>query len=75
MHEQREKDSLTFDFVDDILDDYDYLMGGAVSARDCTGLIPAGQTTEAQLLSYKDVYSFPPPTVVAEKMKYDCKTN
>lgn len=73
MHGQSKKDPLSSDFVDDILDNYDYLMGCAASAQDCTGLIPAGQVTEAELLSYKDVYSFPPPAVVAEKARYDCQ--
>ena len=71
MHDERKEDSVSSDFVDDILDDYDYLMGCSASAHDCTGLIPAGQVTETELLSYKDVYSFPPPTVVAEKAKYE----
>lgn len=75
MYDQQQKDTISSDFVDDILDDYDYLMGCAASARDCTGLIPAGQVTEDELLSYKDVYSFPPPAVVAEKARYDCETN
>ena len=49
----------------DVLEDschneYDYL-GNSASAHDCTGLIPSGMVSEEELLSYKDVYDFPPP--------------
>lgn len=47
---------------DSVLDDYDYL-GNSASAHDCTGLIPSGPVSEAELLSYKDVYDFPPPVM------------
>lgn len=42
--------------------DYDYL-GNSASAQDCTGLIPSGPVSEEELLSYKDVYDFPPPVM------------
>lgn len=47
---------------DSILHDYDYL-GRSASAHDCTGLIPSGPVSEEELLSYKDVYAFPPPVM------------
>ncbi|GAA0797790.1 hypothetical protein DWX43_17780 [Clostridium sp. AF19-22AC] len=48
-----------------IIDDYDYL-SNAASARDCTGLIPALPTSEAELEAYNDVYQYQPP-VIKEK--------
>ena len=63
------------DFLDDLCEyDYDYL-GCCASATDCTGLIPAGMVSEDELLSYKDVYSFPPPAMVAEKERYEAETD
>ncbi|MDO4262045.1 MAG: hypothetical protein Q4C82_08200 [Eubacteriales bacterium] len=38
--------------------DYDYLK--AVSAQDCTGLIPAGLAGEKELESYEELYPFLP---------------
>lgn len=40
--------------------EYDYL-GNSASAHDCTGLIPSGMVSEEELLSYQDLYDFPPP--------------
>ncbi|MDD3217820.1 MAG: hypothetical protein PHC41_03270 [Lachnospiraceae bacterium] len=40
-----------------IIDSYDYL-ANAASANDCTGLIPAGESTESQLADYQEIYKF-----------------
>ena len=53
---------------DSILRDYDYL-GSSASAHDCTGLIPSGPVSEEELLSYKDVYDFPPPAMTPQDRK------
>ena len=53
---------------DSVLDDYDYL-GSSASVNDCTGLIPSGPVSEDELLSYKDVYNFPPPVMKHKNSK------
>lgn len=70
MHDDPKEKVLSDDFLDDLLDCDDLYMGGSACANDCTGLVPAGPTSEAELLSYKDVYSFPSPFVVKEKGVY-----
>lgn len=44
----------------EIIDSYDYL-SNAASSQDCTGLIPSGPASEAELQSYEDLYHFLPP--------------
>lgn len=51
-----------------IIDDFDYL-SNAASTQDCTGLIPALPTTEAELESYNDVYQYRPPVISAKNSK------
>lgn len=71
MYELREQEEYPYDFLDDVCAyDSDYL-GHCVSTNDCTGLIPAGMVTEAELLAYKDVYAFPTPMAVAAKDIYE----
>ena len=43
-----------------IIDSYDYL-GPAASATDCTGLIPSGLDSQAELDAYEELYPFTPP--------------
>lgn len=45
---------------EDIIDSYDYL-SNAASTTDCTGLIPAGLTSKAELEAYESLYKFRPP--------------
>lgn len=52
-----------------IIDDYDYL-SNAASFRDCTGLIPALPTTDAELESYNDLYQYQPPVIRAKTSKH-----
>lgn len=44
----------------EIIDSYDYL-SNAASTTDCTGLIPAGISSKAELDSYEALYKFTPP--------------
>ncbi len=48
----------------DIIDSYDYL-GNAASTMECTGLIPSGPVSEAELESYEAIYRFRPPVIKA----------
>lgn len=50
----------------EIIDSYDYL-SNAASAQDCTGLIPSGPTSRAELESYEEVYHYRPPKIDPEK--------
>lgn len=43
-----------------IIDSYDYL-GPAASSMDCTGLIPSGPKSRAELDAYEELYPFTPP--------------
>lgn len=45
-----------------LIDSYDYL-SNAASSMDCTGLIPAAPTTDAELESYESIYHYLPPKV------------
>ncbi len=45
----------------ELIDSCDYL-SNAASATDFTGLIPSLPETEAELESYKDLYTFRPPS-------------
>ncbi len=45
-----------------LIDSYDYL-SNAASSLDCTGLIPAAPTTDAELESYESVYHYLPPKI------------
>lgn len=49
-----------------MIDSYDYL-ANAASTQDCTGLIPFGPTSHAELESYEDVYHFAPPKLPTEQ--------
>ena len=71
MYDKEQKQNMPFDFLDDLYSIDDDYLGCCASTNDCTGLIPAGMVTEDELLSYKDVYSFPPPTMVKEKKHYN----
>ncbi len=51
-----------------IIDDFDYL-SNAASTQDCTGLIPALPTSEAELESYNDVYQYRPPVISDKNLK------
>ena len=46
----------------EIIDSYDYL-SNASSAQDCTGLIPSGPASKAELESYEEVYHYQPPKI------------
>lgn len=46
----------------ELIDSYDYL-SNAASSMDCTGLIPAAPTTDAELESYESIYHYLPPKV------------
>lgn len=46
----------------EIIDSYDYL-SNAASAQDCTGLIPSGPASKAELESYEEVYHYQPPKI------------
>lgn len=70
MYESREQEDMPYDFLDDLCTYDDDYLGYCASTNDCTGLIPAGMVTEDELLSYKDVYSFPPPVMVERKEEY-----
>ena len=70
MYDKEKQQHLPHDFLDDLYSIDDDYLGCCASAHDCTGLIPAGMVSEDELLSYKDVYSFPPPTMVKEKGSY-----
>lgn len=64
-----QKTKKAYDMLEDsTFNNYDYL-GNSASAHDCTGLIPSGPVSEEELLSYKDVYAFPPPILKVEKSK------
>lgn len=43
-----------------VIDSYDYL-GPAASSMDCTGLIPSGPKSRAELDAYEELYPFTPP--------------
>lgn len=62
MYEKKDvkKTEKAYETLEDSFACYDYL-GSSASAHDCTGLIPSGPVSEEELLSYKDVYDFPPP--------------
>lgn len=45
---------------EEIIDSYDYL-SNAASTTDCTGLIPAGLNSKAELEAYESLYKFTPP--------------
>lgn len=45
--------------------EYDYLK--TASSQDCTGLIPAAPTSNAELESYEDLYPFLPQAVASYK--------
>lgn len=65
--DRRKKTEKAYEMLEDAChDQYDYL-GNSASAHDCTGLIPAGMVSEEELMSYKDVYSFPPPMLDVEE--------
>lgn len=68
-NEQKTKDGSS-DFLDELYNLDDDYLGCCASSHDCTGLIPTGMASEADLISYKDVYSFPPAVMVKEKEKY-----
>lgn len=70
MYELREQKDVSSDYLDALCTYDDDYLGCCASATDCTGLIPAGMVTEAELLAYKDVYAFPPPVAVTEKDAY-----
>lgn len=70
MYDLREKETMSSDFLDDLCAYDDDYLGYCASTTDCTGLIPAGMVTEAELLAYKDVYAFPTPVAVKEKGEY-----
>lgn len=51
----------------EIIDNFDYL-SNAVSAQDCTGLIPSEPQSDAERESYQDLYAYQyePPKFPAE---------
>lgn len=69
MYESREQEDMPYDFLDDLCTYDDDYLGYCASTNDCTGLIPAGMVTQAELLAYKDVYAFPTPVAVDETKK------
>lgn len=70
MYDDSKSKETPSDFLDDLYNLDDDYLGCCASTTDCTGLIPAGMVSETELLSYKDVYSFPPPVMIAEKERY-----
>lgn len=69
MYELQKENELSPDCVDALCTYDDDYLGFCASTTDCTGLIPSGMVSEAELLSYKDVYAFPPAIAVANQIK------
>lgn len=69
MYDLREEKELSSDCVDALCAYDDDYLGFCASTTDCTGLIPAGLGSEAELLSYKDVYAFPSAVALANEQK------
>lgn len=49
-----------------IIDSGDYL-GSVASSMDCTGLIPSGTISQAELESYEELYPYRPPQMPGEE--------
>ena len=53
---------------EEIIDSYDYL-SNAASSQDCTGLIPSGPVSTAEIEAYEELYHFLPPNSEAKNIK------
>ncbi len=56
-------------------DPYEFEHLSASSATDCTGLIPVGADSEAELESYEEIYPYQPKAVVDKNNKAKLHTN